>query len=101
MNEHRQQNTRSSDKLSSKLLSTVWPIFVASILAALAWGAMQTEIKGQGKVIEKHCEKDDKISSEHAERLARLEEAIKVLPEIRQDVKTLLGSQKEILRIVR
>lgn len=101
MTEHRVPNGRSSDRLSNKLLMGVWPMFVAVVLVAIAWGTMQSEIKNQQKDIDRHCERDDKVTAEHAERLARIEEAIKAIPEIQKDVKAILGNQKELIRYVR
>lgn len=75
------EKRRYEDTAIGKLVK-LWPIILGLVMVAVAWGTVQTKLtymeKGFGKI-----EDHEIIISQHSE-------ALKILPEMREDIKSLL-----------
>lgn len=68
----------------------MWPVILAALMCAVAFGVLKTEVSGQGAEI-----KETKaIVDRHSQQITRLETIAEMIPELRADVKSLLRSQR-------
>lgn len=82
MSEH---SRRNDDTVIGKLLK-IWPLMIALVMVAIAWGTVQTKLLYLEKDLEKIS--NDKIKTELT--VAEHSEALKILPEMREDIKKIL-----------
>lgn len=76
---------RYEDKLVGKLVR-IWPLIVGVVLVILAFGSIQTKIV----YIEKDAQESKVRIDNHEGLLYQHAEALRMLPEMRADIKSLL-----------
>lgn len=67
-----------------------WPIFLAVGLSLIGYGTLQGEVKNSKEQVQKIEEQN----LDQEKRLSQVEEAVKQLPEMRQDIKEILKRLK-------
>ena len=72
------------------MLASLWPVIVSAIIVISSFAIMKTTLDAHEKAIELNTEEHKKIDF----RITRLEDSISLIPEMRNDIKTLLLRRK-------
>lgn len=71
-------------------LVKVWPVILSLIAVSVGYGMIRQNVFFQ----EKKNDAQDVILRSNSDRITRLETTIELLPEMRQDIKTMLRYQR-------
>ncbi len=82
-------NKRYDDKLIYKIIR-LWPIIISVVLVLVTFGMIKKELAYTAEELDSNRLWHEEID----ERIARLEEAMNQLPEIRADIKCILKEMR-------